>query len=553
MAATCTGNMLCAACLIYVFALNSHTLSLFANVSFGHSEYNQHGDRTGAHHDYAEAHYYFVPRRVNITRTQASGAAYQRTGGRWSSAASATPERVHVKRVSCGACFTLAIDLHGDLYSWGWNESGVLGHGVRHFASSPLRIPSIGANFDGCKVRAVHAGGNHVAALTDSQGNAWASSFHSILESNNHADCMICIDDKISEVAAKFAPTGKKKSSGAKQGPFLCHRAILAARSTFLRGFIQAALREAQGTDEVYSTRILAITLPSDHANAVTVKSLLDYLYMDRIHIAGHKRQELALLATDLHLERLATILSADADSAPQLTRSLASTFTENLVNLSHSAAHSDVVFVVPKDHSKQKFYGEDGRDRVLRVFDPEEHEFVSYGHLVVVGSRLPYFEVLLSSGFSESHNTVLIRAPFSGTMSKAVQIDVSGLVLEGIELATFEMVLLYAYTGQLRAQTGKNLVYRCFCVSVTFHEYAMLMLQNTLFAISWSRIDVTRGGGERNEWDRGPERRDGRAGGRQPPRLHVAHAALRAPALSASGQLLPAQRAELPGVCHGL
>ena len=363
-----------------------------------------------------------------------------------------------MKRISCGACFTLAIDLHGDLYSWGWNESGVLGHGVRHFASSPLRIPSIGANFDGCKVRAVHAGGNHVAALTDSQGNAWASSFHSILESSNHADCMICIDDKISEVAAKFAPTGKKKASGAKQGPFLCHRAILAARSTFLRGFIQAALRDAQGTDEVYSVKILTITLPSDHANAVTVKSLLDYLYMDRIHIAGHKRQELALLATDLHLERLATILSADADSAPQLTRSLASTFTENMVNLSRSSAHSDVVFVVPKDRNQQKFCGEDGRDGVLRVFDPEEHEFVSYGHLVVVGSRLPYFEVLLSSGFSESHNTVLIRAPLSGTVSKAVQIDVSGLVMEGIELATFEMVLLYAYTGQLRAQSGKYL-----------------------------------------------------------------------------------------------
>ena len=163
--------------------------------SFGHSEYNQHGDRIGAHQDYVEAHFYFVPRRVAIARSK-GGTSYHRTAGRWSSAGTLPEQEVHIRRLSCGACFTLAIDTDGDLYSWGWNESGVLGHGVRHFASSPLRIASIGANFDGCKVRTVSAGGNHVAALTDSQGHAWASSFHSILESDKYTDCLISIDDR---------------------------------------------------------------------------------------------------------------------------------------------------------------------------------------------------------------------------------------------------------------------------------------------------------------------------------------------------------------------
>ena len=195
--------------------------------------------------------------------------------------------------------------------------------------------------------------------------------------------------------------------------------------------------------------------LPSAHANTVTVKSLLDYLYMDRIHIVSHKRQELASLAADLHLERLAAILSADADTAPHLTHTVASSFTENMVNLFHSPMHCDIVFVVRKAGARREW--SDGQDAEVHEFATEDHEFVLYGHRVVVCSRLPYFEALLSGGFSESQNTVLVRAPFGGSVCKAVEVDVSGLVLEGIELSTFEMVLLYAYTGQLHS-TGKKL-----------------------------------------------------------------------------------------------
>jgi len=439
--------------------------------SFGHSEYNQHGDRIGAHQDYVEAHYYFVPRRVAIARGK-GGTSYHRTAGRWSSAGPTEEQEVHIRRLSCGACFTLAVDIMGDLYSWGWNESGVLGHGVRHFASSPLRIASIGANFDGCKVRTVSAGGNHVAALTDSQGHAWASSFHSILESDKYTDCTISIDDRVSAVAAKYAPSGKKAAGGSRQATFPCHRAVLSARSTFLRGFVQAAMREMGEiqAEEAGGTH-LVITLPSAHANAVTVKSLLDYLYMDRIHIVSHKRQELALLAADLHLERLVAILSADADTAPHLTHSVASSFTQNMVNLFHSPMHSDIVFVVRKAGAHKEW--SNGEDAEVRDFVPEEHAFVLYGHRVVVCSRLPYFEALLSGGFSESQNTVLVRAPFGGPVCKAVEVDVSGLVLEGIELPTFEMVLLYAYTGQLHSNPSgtKQLPFAWYFVCQRHHR----------------------------------------------------------------------------------
>jgi hypothetical protein len=429
-------------------------MSLGVACSFGHSEYNQHGDKTGAHQDYAHAHYYFVPRKVSIEAPKPPAAVAYQTG----SAAKAAKMHtyIHIKSITCGAAFSIAVDLKGDMYSWGWNESGVLGHGVRHFASSPQRVEKIGTGFDGCPVRAVCAGAKHVVAITAAQGHAWASSFHSILESAKHVDCLVCIEDHSHALASKF--------SSARQTEFPCHRAILSARCPFLRGFINTALRATGGTG------VLRITLPSSHANAITVRSLLDYLYLDRIQIVGHKREELRQLAEDLNLDRLLRILSKEKNpgSAPT-SHTIPSTFTENLTQLFNCPENADVVFVVPRSGgcaansggAGQKWYGEEEDESdtgaAMTVFDPAGFEFVLYAHRAVIGTRLPYFETLLSGGFAESRNRVKICAPFGGPQSVAVQIDVSGLQMEGIELPILQMVMLYAYTGHFHSTSGKG------------------------------------------------------------------------------------------------
>ena len=41
---------------------------------------------------------------------------------------------VHMISVTCGTNFTIGIDNYGDLYSWGWNESGCLGQGKTCFS-----------------------------------------------------------------------------------------------------------------------------------------------------------------------------------------------------------------------------------------------------------------------------------------------------------------------------------------------------------------------------------------------------------------------------------
>lgn len=380
-------------------------------------------------------------------------------------------EDVFIKTISCGSVFTVAVDANGDVYSWGWNESGVLGHGVRHFGTSPQRIETIGASYDGCKVRTISAGSKHVVALTDSQGHAWASSFHSILESDRHVDCVIDIEGSVHSMASKFA-AGKLShlpSSSTRNGAsFPCHRAILSARSTFLKGYINAALTSTQ-YDETQSGAggsglkedVLRLNLPSAHANAVTVKSLLDYLYMDRVQVPPHKRAELAHLAGDLRIDRLVQILSAEQLSSETVNRSVPSCFTANMTAMYNSPAHSDIVFVVPKAALKfsKMLPGQDDStscdEAPIKAFEAADFDFVRYAHRVVVGSRLPYFEALLSGGFAESRNRTLVYAPFGGPTSCAVQVDISGLLMEGIELTTFEMVLLYAYTGQFHTTEG--------------------------------------------------------------------------------------------------
>ena len=46
----------------------------------------------------------------------------------------------------CGSNYTLGLDMHGDLFSWGWNESGVLGHGLHHYSSEPQKVAGIGSH-----------------------------------------------------------------------------------------------------------------------------------------------------------------------------------------------------------------------------------------------------------------------------------------------------------------------------------------------------------------------------------------------------------------------
>jgi hypothetical protein len=106
------------------------------------------------------------------------------------------------------------------------------------------------------------------------------------------------------------------------------HRVILEARCPYLRGLITAAANasaDAKEKDEDTEEKItqplpsptrakpalLEVTLASSHANVSSLRSLLLYLYCDRLEAPPHHVHTLGLLAKELFLDRLEGLCAA--------------------------------------------------------------------------------------------------------------------------------------------------------------------------------------------------------------------------------------------------
>lgn len=76
------------------------------------------------------------------------------------------PSTVHIVMVSAGSRHSLALDINGSVYSWGWGERGQLGHGTLDTVAAPTVIHSLAAS--GVVVVDISAGGFHSALLTSS-------------------------------------------------------------------------------------------------------------------------------------------------------------------------------------------------------------------------------------------------------------------------------------------------------------------------------------------------------------------------------------------------
>jgi hypothetical protein len=273
--------------------------------SFGHVEYNQHGTGNESNNDYTDPYYYFEPRMVNISSTTTTTNQQHND----------ELNRPHMVSVSCGAVFTIGMDDAGNLFSWGWNESGVLGHGFNHFAAAALRLTNIGSNFDGCSVKQFVTGSKHVIALVESHSNTWASNFRSLMLNPTYADCFVHID--------------AASSSSSSIVSFPCHKAVLSARSNYFRGYLKAAaldqeeerliatLQNNEYSDKfsineaLVSSSIIHVNLTSKYANSVSMKYLLEYIYLDIVQIPVHKRNEVINLSKDLGMKRLEKILQS--------------------------------------------------------------------------------------------------------------------------------------------------------------------------------------------------------------------------------------------------
>lgn len=366
--------------------------------SFGHAEYNQHGTGNQSHYDYVDPYHFFEPRKVDIKAP---------------AAAKGKQEDVQIVSLTCGSVFTLAVDSHGNLFSWGWNESGVLGHGFSHFSSSPQRVDGIGAYVTGCKVAQVSCGSKHVIALAKHQGAPWATAYRQIMQEPRYYDCLL-----VAEGLVLRGPLA--------QGPVRlpCHRALLSARSSYLGGFLRAALSEE--VEDSFAEQTVELRFSGAHFNAVTLRCLLDYLYLDRVSAPAHKRKELVDVADELLLPGLRECVLHSNSSAI----SLSSDFLRNVEAMLGEPEHADVQFIASREAVCASQEGGDA-----------QNGWTMLGHRFVL-SRIPYFNTFFSGSFADCNQYVEVDG------RTLLRIDISGLLLDGIDLLTFCNLLRHAYRG---------------------------------------------------------------------------------------------------------
>ena len=104
--------------------------------------------------------------------------------------------------ISAGESYTLAIDEQGKVYSWGWNRYGELGDGTDGYnvnSTSPICISDISSNIlNGKKIISISAGGNSSVAV-DIEGKVYTWGFNGLGQLGNgttdDSNVPICISE----------------------------------------------------------------------------------------------------------------------------------------------------------------------------------------------------------------------------------------------------------------------------------------------------------------------------------------------------------------------
>lgn len=162
------------------------------------------------------------------------------------------------------------------------------------------------------------------------------------------------------------------------------HKAVLSSRSYYLKGYVLAAETEGQVGGETGARVSLAIS--SEHANADTMKELMEYIYMDKTPAATTSRQQrghLLSLARELGLHALCMRMQS---SGPYITEQSSrsgqqlvghSTYVRDMEELLHSGLHADLMFTAsPSLLGDQPDLPGNESSKVILVFHCERGDF---------------------------------------------------------------------------------------------------------------------------------------------------------------------------------
>jgi alpha-tubulin suppressor-like RCC1 family protein len=413
--------------------------------TFGHSEYGQHG--TGGDQSEGDfthlARHWFVPRPLLpfSKDTMAVGNNNNNHGG----------GPVQLVDISCGTHFNMGLDRHAQVWTWGYGNSGTLGHGSKLRGTHPQIVESL----MGMRALSISAGHKHACVIVEAIGDSFAMTMNTLFQN---------VVATTSSSSSSFSSDDNQQLHPIIQDnqQFKVHRFILQARCPLL----------------------LNVSLPK-HSEIRVVKALVEYLYMDRcVSCPPHRILDLARLAKDLQLPRLehlckvmqaqkkALLFSGvDGDDLLKLqhhSHNINSTFKEDMkllfLNLNahsnsssntrssvvtfrcivsgHGGENKSTTDVIPRGHTSFSWYNHSG----IIILPSSSSSMMIKGHTQyslgeispivkahrVLLERYPFFSVMLSDDFMEG---------------QAVR-DGIEVMLHDVNPIIFREIVLWCYAG---------------------------------------------------------------------------------------------------------
>jgi len=265
----------------------------------------------------------------------------------------------------------------------------------------------------------VATGAKHVLVLAQTQCNSWARRFAP-------PDASLSPEAAASEFVDCYL-----QCEGDSVG-LPCHKAVLAARSHYLRGYILAA--EADGD----SLQPVRIQLGS--CSVASAKNLLEYIYKDTAPAISNPRQRLQLAGLAAELGLRALVQQLQSGSWNPSGDGCHSTYVQDMTALLADSQLADMAFTASPG--------------LLPPGLGEQRLQAALAHRAVV-SRIPYYAALLGGRFSDSQRLLEAEDPLQ---QRRFEVDIDGLLLDGISLETFQALLHFAYAGELALLAGHSL-----------------------------------------------------------------------------------------------
>jgi alpha-tubulin suppressor-like RCC1 family protein len=255
-------------------------------------------------------------------------------------------------KIACGNLHNIAVTEDGCMWTWGWGQTGALGHGNRRFQLFPTVINAL----RGDPIRCIAGGARTSFAVTSGTSTSFAFDFLPWVNNPQYSDLTIHL---------------------ARNKTLQAHKVIVFSRCPALRASYELGNRFGDFQDSSNSLKLPKI----DH---LVFQGLLNYIYSDHLRCPPHLVGRLALLALRLRLPRLVSLC-------------------ERYLSLEEGAEReSTEEIIVPKSTWEQ--------DLAIALDEKRFADFTLkaggekiFTHRVILHARCDYFTTLFKSAFTDS------------------------------------------------------------------------------------------------------------------------------------------------------